>query len=109
LTQEERYAELVRAFVGDARVSAEGKGFGANALKVNGSIFAMLSSRGDFVVKLPRERVDELVAGGEGDRFDTGRGRVMKEWLAVAETSKLDWSDLAREALAYVGASKRKD
>jgi hypothetical protein len=28
---------------------------------------------------------------------------LMKEWLAVSPTSKLDWLSLAKEALAFVG------
>ena len=36
-----------------------------------------------LVVKLPRSRVDELVAAGEGDRFDPGHGRIQKEWLSA--------------------------
>ena len=30
------------------------KGFGASALQINNKIFAMVSSKGDFVVKLPK-------------------------------------------------------
>jgi hypothetical protein len=36
--------------------------FGSSALKVHGKIFAMVSSAGQFVVKLPEARVDQLVA-----------------------------------------------
>jgi hypothetical protein len=107
MTPEERYAELVRAFLGRPEVSQEGRGFGSSALKVRGRIFAMLSSRGEFVVKLPRQRVDQLVAAGEGDRYDTGRGRAMKEWLAVRGGDERDWLQLAEEALAFVGSASR--
>jgi hypothetical protein len=102
MNQEERYAVLVGAFVGRPGVSRDGKGFGASALKVGGRIFAMLSSRGDFVVKLPRDRVDALVASGAGDRFDPGHGRLMKEWFAVRPGSGLDWLALSEEALLFV-------
>ena len=57
----------------------------------------MLSSKGHFVVKLSEERVNALVAAGKGTRFDPGRGRLMKEWLAVADDHKV-WVPLAREA-----------
>jgi len=100
---DDRYREIVAAFLGLPGVTQEGRGFGSSALRVGGRIFAMLSSRGDFVVKLPRRRVDELVASGEGDRFDSGRGRVMKEWLALRPASSLDWLSLAREAMEFVG------
>lgn len=107
MTAEERYAEVVGAFLGRPEVSQEGRGFGSSALKVRGSIFAMLSSRGGFVVKLPRRRVDELVASGDGDRYDPGHGRLMKEWLALRPDSALDWESLATEALAFVGSRSR--
>ena len=105
MTPEERYAELARAFLGQPEVSQEGRGFGSSALKVRGRIFAMLSSRGEFVVKLPRQRVDQLVAAGEGDRYDPGKGRLMKEWLAVKAGDQRDWLPLAEEALAFVGSA----
>ncbi|MDQ6909697.1 MAG: MmcQ/YjbR family DNA-binding protein [Actinomycetota bacterium] len=103
MTTEDRYADLVRAFLGRPGVTQAGTGFGSSALKVGGRIFAMLSSRGDYVVKLPRTRVDALIASGDGVRFDPGHGRLMKEWLAVRPSSGLDWLDLANEAMAFVG------
>ena len=71
-----------------------------NAFSVNGKIFAMLT-RGTFVVKLPKERVDDLVESGKGKRFDSGQGRLMKEWIAV-EAGDLPWVALAKEAHSYV-------
>jgi hypothetical protein len=50
------------------------KGFGSSALPVNTKIFAMLSFERKFVVKLPKKRVNELVASGSGERFDPGHG-----------------------------------
>ena len=107
LSVEERYARLAEAFLKRPNVTQGdgGKGFGSSALKVEGRIFAMLSSRLDFVVKLPRKRVDELVESGDGHPFDAGKGRPMKEWLVVPPTSSLDWSAVAEEALAFVGSA----
>lgn len=109
---EDRFAALVEDFLDDRDVAPPGDSFqpgnrfGASALKVHGKIFAMLV-RGQLVVKLPRRRVDALVAGGEGDRFDPKKnGRPMKEWLIVAPTSMLDWLPLAREARAFVGGAR---
>jgi hypothetical protein len=79
-----------------------GQGFGSGALKVNGKIFAMMSSKGHFVVKLSEERVNELIAAGTGARFDPGHGRLMKEWLVVTADPKL-WVPLAREARKRLG------
>ena len=97
-----RFAAVVAAFAANSQVDrGTGKGFGAGALRVNGRIFAMMSSRGKFVVKLPKERVDELVRGGRGERFDPGHGRIMKEWLSVA-TGRATWVGLARDACEFV-------
>jgi hypothetical protein len=88
----------------------EGTGFGSNpGLRVGTKIFAMLA-HGQLVVKLPRERVDELVGSGTGARFDPRRdGRVMKEWATVPAEHGRRWGRLADEALMFVssGAAKR--
>ena len=84
--------------------SSRKKGFGSSALQVGGKIFAMISSNGSFVVKLPKHRVEELEAEGVGQRFDPGHGRLMKEWLSLTAASSKDWLSLAREALRFVAS-----
>lgn len=98
----EAYARLCASFFSreDVRPS-EKRGFGASALTVEGRIFAMLS-RDRLVVKLPKARVDELVAAGYGERFDANKGRPMKEWLAIDPAHEGDWDELASEALNFV-------
>lgn len=77
------------------------RGFGSAALKVNGSIFAMLP--GDqLVVKLPRTRVTALLEAGAGQPFDAGKGTPMKEWITVASDEERTWRDLAEEACEFV-------
>jgi hypothetical protein len=86
---------------------AESRGaFGSNGIKVDGKIFAMLS-RGALVVKLPKDRVTALVGEGRGKHFDPGHGRLMKEWLSLLGPRK-DWLDLAKEAHAFVSATRLK-
>lgn len=84
---------------------ASGKMFGSLALKVNGKVFAMLVKR-ELVVKLPRPRVEELVASGAGKAFDPGHGKVMKEWVCVPVDSA-PWLALAREAFRFVAEDQR--
>jgi hypothetical protein len=91
---------VVSAFADDLQVRAPESGgkFGdRRALKVNGRIFAMMSSKGHLVVKLSKERVSELVRTGRGVAFDPGHGRLMKQWLVVTAGRK-SWIPLAREA-----------
>jgi hypothetical protein len=102
-----RFAAVVVAFADDPRVeppvtgAAAGKAFGARGLKVDGKIFAM-PSRGRLVVKLPRARVEELVASGTGRSYVLG-ARTMKEWVAFPDGSPASWRALAREARKFVG------
>jgi hypothetical protein len=98
------FALVVDAFANDRQVSppGDGQGFGSGALKVNGKIFAMMSSKGQFVVKLSAERVNALIAAGSGTRFNPGHGRLMKEWLVVTSDHKF-WLPLAKEARGLAG------
>src|SRR5262245_16120057 len=104
-----RFETLVETLLNNTGVtfgSSEKKGFGSSALKINGKIFAMMNSKGSFVVKLPRQRVEVLTAAGLGERFDPGHGRVMKEWLTLASGAEDHWLPLAREAMEFVGSSR---
>ncbi len=83
---------------------AGGQRFGSSALRVNGRIFAMVS-HGRIVLKLPAGRVAELIAAGQGQPFDAGKGRPMKEWVGFAPDLPEDWLNLATEALEF-GRSK---
>ncbi len=105
MTPEERYEDLVDDLIGADGVTppAGGSGFGRGALRYHGKIFAMFV-RGQLVVKLPGPRVDELVAGGHGERFDANKGTPMKEWFSLDPGSVLPWTPLAREALDFARA-----
>lgn len=104
MSPEDRFDELVGVLVTVAGVTPPGggAGFGSSALRYQRKIFAMLV-RGRLVVKLPKARVDALVAAGEGVRFDANKGTPMKEWFSLDPASRLDWRPLAEEALAFAG------
>jgi TfoX/Sxy family transcriptional regulator of competence genes len=102
---EERFADLVDELAGCPGVEvpqASRRRFGSDALKVNGSIFAMVTG-GRLVVKLPRHRVEELIAAGKGAPFAAAKGRPMKEWVTVTSDDHGTWVAVAREALEFVG------
>ena len=106
-TPGDRFADLVDQLVGGPGVTPPrgGSGFGRSALRWEGKIFAMLV-RGRLVVKLPASRVGELVAVGDGVRFDANKGTPMKEWFSLDPGSGLAWEPLAREALDFARASR---
>jgi hypothetical protein len=96
------FAPIVSAVARDRSVT-RGKMFGSsNVLTVSGKIFAMLV-RGKLVVKLPKQRVDELVAAKAGTYFDPGHGRLMKQWISIP-AGKVDWVETASEAHRFVMA-----
>ena len=111
MTAEERFAALAEEFEGTPGVElpdASGqRRFGSQALKVDGSIFAMVTG-GRLVVKLSRDRVQALIAEGTGAPFDRGKGRPMKEWLAVTADDDAPWSGLANEALDFVRSRSKR-
>jgi hypothetical protein len=102
MTPQQRYEDLIVEFVGEDGVLPPpgGSGFGRGALRYRRKIFAMFV-RGQLVVKLPRGRVDELVADGHGGRFDANKGTPMKEWFSLDPDSDLAWLPLVREALDF--------
>jgi hypothetical protein len=106
LEPEARYDELVDALAGSPGVTPPrgGGGFGRTALRCERKIFVMWV-RGRLVLKLPADRVDELIADGAGVRFDANKGRPMKEWLSLDPDSDLAWLPLAREALDFARAA----
>jgi TfoX/Sxy family transcriptional regulator of competence genes len=86
-------------------VGSSSRGFGSDALKVNGRIFAMVS-RGRVILKLPHRRVASLIDDGVAVAFDAGKGRPMKEWAAFERLpTRLRMVQLATEALEFVGGT----
>jgi hypothetical protein len=100
---EERFARIAAAELRVPGVTA-GTGFGSNAgLRISARIYAMVV-RGELVVKLPRERVAELVASGVASHFDAGKGRPMKEWASVPVRASRRWGALVTESRRFVGS-----
>ena len=101
-----RFSRVIAAFANDPAVSlGEDRGFGSGALKISGRIFAMMSSRAEYVVKLPKARVDDLAVAGKGRRFRPGHGREIKEWFVV-RSGGANWVELAKEARDFVKRGK---
>jgi len=106
----ERWEALVADLLaeGSATYGNEGgaqRAFGSTSLKTGGKIFAMLV-KDRLVVKLPAARVEELVEGGAGQRFDPGHGRIQKQSLAVHGLDPDQWRALASESAAFVATRR---
>ena len=102
MAEDESYRRVVDGLLGDPEVS-EGKMMGMPALKRGNKMFGGWFD-GDLLVKLGRERVDELVAAGRAVPFDpSGRGRPMRDWARIPQPDG-DWAELAEEARREVVA-----
>jgi hypothetical protein len=91
---------VVHELLGDPSVS-EGQMMGMPALKVGSKMFGGLSSDDELVLKIGRERAEELICTGRAAAFDpSGRGRPMKDWAKLPEPAD-DWLSLAEEAKRF--------
>ncbi|TCC49070.1 hypothetical protein E0H75_21255 [Kribbella capetownensis] len=59
---------------------------------------------GSLVVKLPRERVIDLVETGTGDPFAPA-GKVFREWVSIPTLDAELWRGLLAEAVAFARTS----
>lgn len=86
----------------DPRI-VEGTIMNSRCLRVGTEFLALVDYKGSgMVVKLPRARVEELIAGGAGQPFAPA-GRVFKEWLSVPKPARRIWRSLLLEGVAFVG------
>jgi hypothetical protein len=70
-------------------------------LRVDGNFFATCDHRtGDLIVKLPRQRVGELIDSGDARPFAPA-GRTFKEWASISHRDDDTWRALLTEAHAY--------
>jgi hypothetical protein len=51
-------------------------------------------------VKLPRDRVAELVENGSGDAFAPA-GKVFREWVSIPAADRTVWHALLAEAVDF--------
>jgi len=73
------------------------------ARSTSGEFVAMPYHKGPgLVVKLPRERVVELIEGGTGQSFAPAK-KVFKEWVLVDTHAEEQWKQLLQESIDFVG------
>ena len=92
---EEFWSKVKEHYLKMSEVQKQGE-----SLKTRKKMFAMFS-KGNYVVKLPKERVEELISSGDGLSYDPGNGKIMKEWVIIPEESADKWIEYASEAKSY--------
>ena len=80
----------------------EGTMMGTRCLRVNGDFLAMVYHKTDsLIVKLPADRVTELVDAGVSEPF-APNGRVFKEWTSVPDRNETLWRQLLTEGKQFL-------
>lgn len=95
MTTEDYWSKVKNHFLKMSDVQKQGE-----SLKTRKKMFAM-SSKGNYIVKLPKERVEELIFSGEGQPYDPGNGRIMKEWVIIPKKYSDKWINYATEAKEF--------
>ena len=86
---------------------AEGTIMNSRCLRVGTEFLALVDYKGSgLVVKLPKARVAELIAAGQGQPFAPA-GKIFKEWVSIPVPNRRRWLALLREGITFVGGSKR--
>jgi len=82
---------------------------GLPCLRQDGAFFAALDrTTGALLVKLPRERVDDLLGSGAAEPFAPA-GRRFRQWAAVPPQQTASWAGLLDEARTFAGGSNKQD
>ena len=104
--RERRYPKSLFWKIADEMIAEgeaeEGTMMGHPCLRTGGQFFAtILGEREEVVVKLPKERVTELIREEIGLPFAPA-GRKFKEWAALPKEQSRRWRRLIAEAKAFV-------
>jgi TfoX/Sxy family transcriptional regulator of competence genes len=81
-----------------------GKMFGAEGLRTGKKFFAIWWHE-RLVVKLPADRLQQLVAAGRAEVFEPMEGRPMNGWARVHDG--VAWDPLIAEARAHTEAQQK--
>jgi uncharacterized protein (TIGR02453 family) len=93
----ELFRELVEPMYADPAVQRSTM-MGLPCVRLDGRFFASLDRRsGALLVKLPAERVGQLIATGDGEPFAPA-GRTFREWVALPRPDRRRWRRLLAEA-----------
>ena len=101
---DDTYAEVKNHFA-DSDDVVVNEGRGSQGLKYGKKMFAMFY-KGQLAVKLPPERVSELIRKGEGLPLDPGTGKPMKDRAIIPIEKKESWIAFCEESKRYAESGK---
>ena len=94
--------ELAQQLLAEPDVT-QGTMMGYPCLRSNGAFFACVErATGHLIVKLPGQRVKELVTTGQALPF-APNGRTFREWAAFPVADPVEWRALLAEARGFAG------
>ena len=74
----------------------------SRCLRVGKEFLALVDYKGSgLVVKLPKDRVSELVDSEKGNPFGPG-GKIFKEWISIPKQNRRQWKALLQEGVRFV-------
>lgn len=103
---EQAFADLADQLLVHHPRLQRGRMFGSPTLPTGGKVFAMVV-KGRLVAKLPHDQVSRLLASGDGEPFDPGHGRVMRQWVSLRPADPATLARLVDRARTYVAAGAR--
>lgn len=102
MSAENKWSEVKEHFLKMSDVQKQGE-----SLKTKKKMFAMFNKHDDFVLKLPKDRVEELIRSGEGRPYDPGNGKIMKEWVIIPIEKSKKWIDYTSEAKIFAASLEK--
>lgn len=108
-TDDEVFWELIDELRAEDPRIEEGTIMGGRCARVAGEFLALVDFKDSgMVVKLPRARVDELIARGTGRPFAPA-GKAFREWVSLPQRDRRRWRSLLREGVAFVAPGRVDD
>lgn len=93
--------ELAEPLLAEENI-VKGTMMGFPCLRINGDFFASVHrTTGDLIVKLPANRVLDLIETEVGEPF-APNGRRFKEWVSIPKRDAALWQQLINEAYVFV-------
>jgi hypothetical protein len=100
MSPEELFWDLAEPMLADPAITRSTM-MGLPCLRYEGRFFTSLDRRDQaLIVKLPRQRIAQLVEDGIGRPFAPA-GKVFREWVALPDPDEQLWRDLLAEARAH--------